>query len=79
MLEKLVFIFVLVWVMGFIVQWRLENFIDAKEAKDCTNCIRYYDTIVCKCKNFQENPSAFLYPTDVTPDINLQDINLTKK
>lgn len=85
-----VIIFALIWALGvaaFVLQVdqkkMLESFnIITKEANtdfpDCTNCVRYFDTLICKCKQKgEEQQVAFLYPTDITPDIELNKISLT--
>jgi hypothetical protein len=42
---------------------------------DCTKCIRYYDTVICKCQSDPAQQDAFLYPTDMTPDVDLSEIS----
>jgi len=47
---------------------------------DCGRCVRYFDTVICKCnKSSDPSSSAFLYPTDLTPDINIADISIRNK
>lgn len=47
---------------------------------ECTNCVRYFDTVICKCKTSEDpQPVAFLYPTDITPDINLGEISSAQR
>jgi hypothetical protein len=47
---------------------------------ECSNCVRYYDIVICKCNGIDkkiDNKTAFLYPTDLTPDIPLNQISNT--
>lgn len=45
---------------------------------ECSNCIRYYDTVICKCRDTNKDSipqTAFIYPTNITPDIDLSKIS----
>lgn len=71
-----------IFILLFIYSQRKEKFTDDKILEkssfafpDCSQCVRYFDTIICKCtKTSDTSSSAFLYPTDITPDINIGDI-----
>ena len=88
-MNSILIVFILLWITSSVVAYVLYRRMQSKaepyveppnvlQEDECTNCVRYFDTVICKCKTYQEDPSAFLYPTDVTPDTDLSKISLTK-
>lgn len=41
---------------------------------DCTNCIRYFDTVICKCEQEASPDIAFMYPSNITPSTDFRKI-----
>lgn len=83
-----IFTFILLWFVGLMLFQALqksrviekynETLIKNPTAfPDCTNCVRYYDIVLCKCKEVAtQDQVAFLYPTDLTPDLDLSKISI---
>lgn len=77
-------LFCAIWVVGVvasIVHPRIEAYNvmkkDPNAFPECTNCVRYFDTVICKCNKpaEQDGQVAFMYPTDITPDVDLSAID----
>lgn len=83
-----IFVLVMLWFVGLMLfqalqkSYQIEKYNETliknpSAFPDCTNCVRYYDIVLCKCKEVAtQDQVAFLYPTDLTPDLDLSKISI---